>query len=163
MTGTAPAAGATSMFLLEGFPTFADDSTRDSGPSDVLSCGSFPSFAHSSSNNRSANEYASGGRCRGSFASALAMSCTIDGGTQLANFEIEGGQAWHSKTSWGSEVRAEATLERIVIAVNDHPISLVLGARYESLNDEVLAKIGARVVLFDRRDPRVQLDPLARR
>ncbi len=84
-------------------------------------------------------------------------------GRSLANFEIEGGQAWHSKEGWRPDARAEATLERIVVAVNEHPISIVLGVRYESITDEVLAKVGARVVLFDRRDPRVQLDPLVRR
>ncbi len=84
-------------------------------------------------------------------------------GRTLANFEVEGGQVWHSKDGWGPDFRAEATVERIVVAINDHPISIVLGARYESQTDELLAKVGARVVLFDRKDPRVQLDPLVRR
>jgi len=84
-------------------------------------------------------------------------------GRSLANFEVEAGSVWRSKGGWGPDARAEATLERIVLAVNDHPISLVLGVRYESITDEVLAKVGARFVLFDRKDPRVQLDPLVRR
>ncbi len=85
-------------------------------------------------------------------------------GRHVANFELETGSAWHSKgQGWSPEVRAEASLERIVVAVNDHPISLVLGARYDSQTDEVLAKVGARVVLFDRKDPRVQLDPLVKK
>lgn len=84
-------------------------------------------------------------------------------GRTLANFEVEGGSAWHSKTGWGPDARAEASLERIVVAVNDHPIALVFGVKYDSQTDEVLARVGARVVLFDRKDPRVQLDPLVKK
>lgn len=85
-------------------------------------------------------------------------------GRSLANFELESGSAWHSKgQGWSPELRAEATLERIVVAVNDHPVSLLIGAKYDSQTDEVFAKVGARVVLFDRKDPRVQLDPLVKR
>ncbi|MBA2542913.1 MAG: hypothetical protein H0V17_24920 [Deltaproteobacteria bacterium] len=84
-------------------------------------------------------------------------------GRSLANFEIEGGEVWHSKDGWKPDLRAEASLEHVVLAVNDRPIAVTLGVKYETATDEVLARVGARVVLFDRRDPRVQLAPLKRR
>ena len=77
---------------------------------------------------------------------------------------VEAGTAWSSLHGWRPEARAEAELERIVIAINDRPVSLVLGARYQVRVDEeaeATARIGARIVLFDRRDARVNLRPLA--
>lgn len=81
-------------------------------------------------------------------------------GLMLADFAVEGGYAWHSKTGWGPDAHAEATIERIVIAINDRPIAVVLGAKYDKTTGETIARIGARVVLVHRRDPRVSLDPL---
>ncbi|CAN5783530.1 hypothetical protein BH11MYX2_BH11MYX2_24850 [soil metagenome] len=84
-------------------------------------------------------------------------------GRTAASLRIEAGTAWSSLHGWIPEVRAEATLERIVLAINDRPISLLLGARYETRPDdtgELTARIGARIVLFDRRDVRVNLRPL---
>jgi len=70
---------------------------------------------------------------------------------------VEAGTAWTSEKGWRPDARAEASLERIVVAVNDRPIALVFGARYASATDEAIASIGARVVLFQARDPRVSL------
>jgi hypothetical protein len=80
-------------------------------------------------------------------------------GRLVGDLRIEAGTAWTSDAGWRPEAAAEATVERIVIAVNDRPIALVLGARYESATDEAIARVGARIVLFHRRDPRVSLDP----
>jgi hypothetical protein len=80
-------------------------------------------------------------------------------GRLVGDLRLEAGTAWTSDAGWRPEAAAEATLERIVLAINDRPIALVLGARYESATDEAIARVGARVVLFHRRDPRVSLDP----
>lgn len=80
-------------------------------------------------------------------------------GRTVGDLRVEAGTAWTSDAGWRSEVSAEASVERVVLAVNDRPIALVLGARYESATDEAIARIGARIVLFHRRDPRVSLDP----
>ena len=80
-------------------------------------------------------------------------------GRLVGDLRVEAGTAWTSDAGWRPEATAEATVERIVLAVNDRPIALVLGARYESATDEATARVGARVVLFHRRDPRVSLDP----
>jgi len=80
-------------------------------------------------------------------------------GRLVGDLRVEAGTAWTSDAGWRPEAVAEATVERIVLAVNDRPIALVLGARYETATDEAIARVGARVVLFHRRDPRVSLDP----
>lgn len=84
-------------------------------------------------------------------------------GRTSGDLRVEAGSAWHSDTAtWEPEVLADATVERIVLAVNDRPIALVLGLRYETATEEAIARVGARIVLFDRRDPRVRLDQLHR-
>jgi hypothetical protein len=85
-------------------------------------------------------------------------------GRTAGSLRVEVGTAWSTLHGWRPEARAEAELERIVIAINDRPVSLVLGARYQTRPDaeaEATARIGARIVLFDRRDARVNLRPLA--
>lgn len=76
-------------------------------------------------------------------------------GRFVGDLRIEAGTAWRSLSGWQPEARAEATLERVMLAINDRPITLVLGARYETETGEAIARIGARIVLVDRRDPRV--------
>lgn len=88
---------------------------------------------------------------------------SIEGRT-AGTFRVEAGTAWSTRHGWVPEARVEAELERIVIAINDRPVSLVLGARYQTRTDadaEAIARVGARIVLFDRRDARVNLKPLA--
>jgi hypothetical protein len=83
-------------------------------------------------------------------------------GMYTAELRVEAGTAWEGTAGWKREARAEATLERIVLAINDRPISLTASLRYDSARDETIAGIGARFVIFDRHDPRVSLDPLMR-
>ncbi|MEO8701741.1 MAG: hypothetical protein ABI867_16970 [Kofleriaceae bacterium] len=83
---------------------------------------------------------------------------TLDGRT-TATLSLESGTVWRNKVGWDKQLRVEATLERIVLAINDRPIAIVMGARYDSTTDEAVAHIGARVVLVQRRDSRVSLDP----
>jgi len=81
-------------------------------------------------------------------------------GRMLADFAVEAGAAWRSTGGWHPDARAEAVLERIVLAIDDRPIALTFGVRYDTVTDETLARVGARIVLVHRRDPRVVLDPL---
>jgi hypothetical protein len=78
-------------------------------------------------------------------------------GRLIGDLRAEAGMVWSNKTGWEPQAQAEALVERIVLAINDRPISLVLGARYETETGEATARIGARIVLFDRADPRVSL------
>lgn len=98
------------------------------------------------------------------FSAALAnLYLESASGRLSGDLRVEAGSAWHNDGAiWQTEVEAEASVERIMLAVNDRPISLVLGVKYASLTDEAIARIGARVVLFDRRDPRVRLTPAGR-
>jgi hypothetical protein len=94
------------------------------------------------------------------FSSGLAnLHLESQDGRLIGDLRVEAGAAWTSDAGWRPEAIAEATLERIVLAVNDRPIALVLGARYETATEEATARVGARVVLVHRRDPRVSLDP----
>jgi len=78
-------------------------------------------------------------------------------GRLVGDVSAEAGMVWTTSRGWQPEARAEAWLERIMLAINDRPISLVLGVRYQSETAETIARVGARIVLFDRRDPRVSL------
>ena len=92
------------------------------------------------------------------FSAALAnLHLESRDGILACDARVEAGTAWHNTTGWTPEAEAEATLERIVVAINDRPIALVLGVRYASLADETIGRIGARVVLVHRRDPRVAM------
>lgn len=79
-------------------------------------------------------------------------------GRLVGDLRAEAGMVWSNLNGWEPNARAEAYLERIMLAINDRPISLVLGVRYESETEETIARVGARIVLFDRHDPRVSLD-----
>jgi len=81
-----------------------------------------------------------------------------DDGRTLGDVRFEAGAIWRSDAGWGPEIRGEASVERIVLAINDRPISLLLGARYESETHEAIGQVGARIVLLQRRDPRVSLE-----
>lgn len=83
---------------------------------------------------------------------------TADGRT-VATIALEAGAAWRTQLGWKPDLRAEASLERIVVAVNDRPIALTFGVRYDSETDQTVARIGARIVLIHRRDARISVDP----
>lgn len=78
-------------------------------------------------------------------------------GRLVGDLRAEAGMVWHTGPGWRAEVSGEATVERIMLAINDRPIALSLGVRYASETDEALARIGARIVLVQRRDSRVSL------
>jgi hypothetical protein len=82
-------------------------------------------------------------------------------GLTLANLRIEGGSVWSSERGWGTQVMAGARLERVLLAFNDRPMSIFGGARYDSSREEVLGEVGFGFALFQRRDRRVNLTPLA--
>lgn len=80
-------------------------------------------------------------------------------GLYVGDLRAEAGMAWHTTAGWQPELRAEAAVERILLAINDRPIALVLAARYDSATAEATAGVGVRIVLFHRLDPRVSLHP----
>lgn len=82
-------------------------------------------------------------------------------GLTLASLRVEGGTAWSSLTGWAPQVVAGARLERVVIALNDRPLSLFGGVRYDSERAELRGEVGLGFALFQRRDRRVNLSPLA--
>jgi hypothetical protein len=81
-------------------------------------------------------------------------------GLTLAALRVEGGTVWSSEADWVPQVTAAARLERVVIALNDRPMSLFGGVRYDSERSEVRGEVGLGFALFQRRDRRVNLTPL---
>jgi hypothetical protein len=91
----------------------------------------------------------------------LNIKAETQDGIWVGELRAEAGTVWHTKGGWKPQAMAEATLERIMIAINDRPIALTAGVSYATATDEAIARIGARVVLVHRNDKRVNLKPLA--
>ncbi len=90
------------------------------------------------------------------FSSGLAnLHLESSDGLYAGDLRVEAGVAWHTAGGWRPDTIASASLERILLAINDHPIALTLDARYESLTHEGTAGVGVRIVVFHARDPRV--------
>jgi hypothetical protein len=83
-------------------------------------------------------------------------------GLLWGELRVEAGVAWHNRTGWRPDASSEATIERIVFAINDRPLSLVAGVRYDSLAQETIARIGIRMVIVQHPDQRVALQALDR-
>ena len=94
-------------------------------------------------------------------AGLLALKLESPSGLTWGELRAEAGVAWHGRTGWRPDASAEATLERIVLAINDHPIAITSGVQYDSLTGEAIARIGVRITVIQHVDPRVSLDPLA--
>ena len=90
------------------------------------------------------------------FSSGLAnVHLESSDGLYASDLRVEAGVAWHTASGWRPDAIAQASIERILLAINDHPIALTLDARYESLTHEGVAGIGVRIVVFHAADPRV--------
>lgn len=87
----------------------------------------------------------------------LSLHAESANGRLVGDLRGEAGMVWHTGRGWVPEVSGEATLERIMLAVNDRPIALSVGVRFASETNEAIARVGARIVLAQRRDPRVSL------
>jgi hypothetical protein len=85
------------------------------------------------------------------------LAAESSNGRMSAQLAVEAGMVWANQLGWQKSAQAEASVERIVLAINDRPIALTLGVRWESLTEETVARVGARIVLVQRRDPRVRL------
>lgn len=84
-------------------------------------------------------------------------------GLTVVDGRVEGGTAWRNDTGWKPEIRAQASLERVVIAVDDRPVALTASIEYDSATAETIAAVGARIVLIGKTDPRVNLNRLTGR
>lgn len=87
---------------------------------------------------------------------------TVDG-LWAGDLRAEAGTVWHTNGGWKPQAEAEATLERIMIAINDRPIAVTAGVAYMTEHDEAIARVGLRAVLVHRNDKRVNLRPLSER
>jgi hypothetical protein len=69
-------------------------------------------------------------------------------GLTVGDITVEAGSAWTSNAHWQPEIRAEGSLERTLLAINDRPIAVLVGVRYWSETDETTARVAARIALF---------------
>jgi len=95
-------------------------------------------------------------------AGLLAAKLESASGLTWGELHVEAGTVWRSRTGWRPDANAEATIERIVLAINERPVSLTAGVKYDSLTGERAAQIGVRIAVVQHLDQRVNLDALAR-
>lgn len=74
-----------------------------------------------------------------------------DDGLMSAGLRLEGGTAWSTDGGWATAFAGEATVERVVLAVNDRPVSVFASAGYELDRDEVRGELGVRFAIVTRR------------
>lgn len=88
--------------------------------------------------------------------SALGLNAYWESVNGLTWVELSGelGAAWTQTESWGLDARAGVRAERVLIALNDRPLALFLGARWDSARAERIAEVGLRWALVQRRDAR---------
>jgi len=68
-------------------------------------------------------------------------------GLTVGDLVVEAGTAWTSDAGWTRELRADLTFERTLLAINDRPINVMFGARYDTAT-EASARVGARIAIF---------------
>lgn len=85
-------------------------------------------------------------------------------GLTLAGLRVEAGTEWSRNTGWRNDITAEATLERVLIAINDQPVSLYLAGGYQGQELGWRGQIGVRLALTWKHAPRDEAPiPLPRR
>ncbi len=75
-------------------------------------------------------------------------------GLDVAALRVESGVAWYGARGWLPATRAEASLERTVLSVNDRPVAIVASARYDSALAEASAAVGLRLAVVQHRTTR---------
>jgi hypothetical protein len=72
-------------------------------------------------------------------------------GLNRGEFRLEGGREWSNLSSWQWNASASLLFERVLIALNDRPLSLVVEGRAQAPDVEYTALVGARLSLFSAR------------
>jgi hypothetical protein len=87
---------------------------------------------------------------------AATLGAYWESGSGLTVIELstDVGRTWTQSQGWRTDLRASASLERTLIAVNDRPLSLFAAGRYDRIGDELVAEAGLRFAIVQRRDRR---------
>lgn len=72
-------------------------------------------------------------------------------GLNRGEFRFEGGREWSKAASWQWKASAALVFERVLIALNDRPLSMIVEGRAQTPEREYTALIGARLSLFSAR------------
>jgi hypothetical protein len=88
--------------------------------------------------------------------SAATVNTYLESSSGLTILELsaEAGRAWTQSAGWRTDLRARASLERTLVALNDRPLSLFVAGHYDRLGDELVAELGLRIAIVQRRDRR---------
>ncbi len=78
-------------------------------------------------------------------------------GLSAVELDVEGGREWSRSLGWRWEVRAAVRVERTLIALNDRPLSIFVGARYRHTSSDLVGQLGVRFAFAQRGDARAQL------
>ena len=86
----------------------------------------------------------------------MTVGAYFESSSGLTVVEVSGdiGRAWTRSDDWRTDLRATAIVERTMIAINDRPLSLFAGGRYDRIRDELVAEVGLRFAIMQRRDRR---------
>lgn len=71
-------------------------------------------------------------------------------GLTMAGVRVEAGATWSSTGGWQRDLTAEATVERVLVAINDRPMSIRMTGRYDGVVGEWRSIIGIRLALQQR-------------
>jgi hypothetical protein len=72
-------------------------------------------------------------------------------GLTTAEAQLSGGREWSSQDGWRWAGQARVSVERVLLALNDKPLSLVVEAQAKAPDSSFRALIGARFSLFAQR------------
>ena len=94
-----------------------------------------------------------------SLATVSAYSESANGITR-ASLRVDAGGSWFSPRGWERYLAASAKAERIILAINGRPLSLVASVAHHP-NGETRARVGVAFAPLFKRHARVNLKPLA--
>jgi hypothetical protein len=78
-------------------------------------------------------------------------------GLDVARLRLETGWAWYGDKGWLVATRAQASVERTLVSVNDRPLAAVVEGTYDSAVGGATLGVALRMMLVQKRDPRVHM------
>jgi hypothetical protein len=86
---------------------------------------------------------------------AIDLRAESESGLTLGGVRAEAGGVWSASSGWRRRLAAEAELERVLLAVQDRPVSIFVSGEYEPHEKELSGLVGVRLAPLVR-VPRAQ-------
>jgi hypothetical protein len=87
---------------------------------------------------------------------AIDLRFESENGLTLAGLRAEAGGEWSTEAGWQRRLGAEAEIERVVLAVQDRPLSIFVSGDYEPSDESFSGLVGLRLAPVVR-IPRAQV------